>query len=45
MANRFYWSIGSLFVSLSVLENAYTAHTRNVYDEKDKVALDNAVRI
>ena len=45
MAARFYWSIGSLFTSLGVLENAYTAHTRTQYSDKDKSALDNAVRI
>lgn len=45
MAHRFYWSMGALFTSLGVLENAYTAHTRTAYNEKDKVALDNAVRI
>eukprot|EP00355_Strombidium_rassoulzadegani_P002438 CAMPEP_0168611048 /NCGR_PEP_ID=MMETSP0449_2-20121227/2133_1 /TAXON_ID=1082188 /ORGANISM="Strombidium rassoulzadegani, Strain ras09" /LENGTH=109 /DNA_ID=CAMNT_0008651435 /DNA_START=1 /DNA_END=327 /DNA_ORIENTATION=- len=44
-SNRILWASGSLGVALSILENAYTAHTQTKYTEKDKVALNNAVHI
>ena len=42
---RLWWALGSLGVATSVVENAYTAHTKMNLNEKDKIALDNAVHI
>merc|ERR1712146_579498 len=43
--DRIIWTMGSLGVCVSVLENAWTAHSRMKFDEKDRVALNNAVHI
>ena len=43
--NRLCWSAGCAGVSLSVLENAWTAHGANKFNEKDMIAFNNAVRI
>ena len=43
--NRFFWSAGCFGVSLSVLENAWTAHGATRFNQKDMIALNNAVHI
>ena len=44
-ASRLWWSLGSLGVCTSVVENAWTAHTKNTLSDKDRISLDNAVHI
>ena len=43
--NRLCWMAGTGGVALSVVENAWTAHSTMKFTEKDKVALANAVHI
>ena len=43
--NRLIWSLGISGVSISILENAFTAHSQTKYNEKDKIALNNAVHV
>ena len=45
MLNRLCWSAGAFGVSISILENAWTAHGASKFDQKDMIALNNAVHI